>query len=121
MVILVKSIGALIIFVGALCILNPQAMKGLLSFWKAGKRVYAIGIIRLVFGILFLIAAPQCKEPWLIRVFGVLMLLSAFTIFFMGLEKIKGMFEWFDKRPLSVIRILALVAFVIGALIAYSA
>jgi hypothetical protein len=42
-------------------------------------------------------------------------------MFIIGLERAKSIIEWWQKQPVFVLRILALIVFFIGAAIIYSA
>jgi len=121
MILLVKLIGILMLCMGVIYILNPALMKKMISFWKQDKRVYAGGLLRLLFGVIFLWSAAQAKLPAVIYVLGILMLLGGVFIFIMRLEKIKRMLDWWDKKPDSISRLIAILILAIGALVIYSA
>lgn len=121
MVLLVKSIGVFLVFVGVLLILNPGTMRKMVSFWRQGRRLYAAGVIRVLFGMLFLSASSQARAAWVIYAIGILMLLGGMGIFIMGLDRIKAFLERVDKKPVPVLRLMALPVLVIGLLVIYCA
>ncbi|KPK38997.1 MAG: hypothetical protein AMJ78_09145 [Omnitrophica WOR_2 bacterium SM23_29] len=120
MLILVKLIGIVIVAMGIIFLLNPEAMKRVINYWGQGKRLYLVGILRLLIGVVLLLSASQCRLVGAIVTLGILVLLGGIIIFALGLEKVKSILDWWDKKPLSVLRLLALIALAIGALLLYS-
>ena len=121
MLVLVKGIGIVIAGMGILIFLNPKMMKQLIVFWRQGKRIYIAGILRLLFGVILLLAASQCRLVGVIVTMGIFMLIGGTLIFTLGLEKIKSILDWWDKRQPLAMRFMGLIAFGIGVLIIYSA
>ena len=121
MIPLVKLIGIFMASMGITVILNPNVMKKMISYWRQGKRIYIGGLLRAVFGTIFLLSVLQARLPEVIYVLGILFLITALIIFIMGLEKAKAVLGWWDKRPLFILRIMSILVLAIGALVIYSA
>ena len=119
--IVVKIVGIFIIFIGILYLLRPDVMKRLMEFIKKGKRVYFAGVIRFTLAIIFLLGASECYKKWIIATFGILFLISGLLIFILGPEKIRQIFEWYQKQPLLIFRVIAVIVLACGAVIVYSA
>lgn len=117
MVVIVRLLGALIVVLGIIFVVSPSSMKGYLSFWRKGLRIYWIAVLRLVLGSIFLLAAPACKGAMIITILGILMLLGGVLIFVMGQKRVNAIFDWFDNQPEITVRLWALIAFGIGYLI----
>ena len=121
MIIFVKLFGIAIVVMGIIFLMNPKALKQYISFWKQEKRLRIGGIGAILFGILFLMAAPQCRLAWLITVLGIWSLIKGVLLLAISQEKIYAYFDrWFDKS-ISVLRFLGLIALAFGALVIYSA
>jgi len=120
MLILVKLIGIIIVAMGIVFILSPEAMKRVINYWRQGRRLYLVGILRLLIGVILLLNASQCRLVGVVVTLGILILLGGIIIFALGLEKVKSILDWLDKKPLSVLRLMALIALAIGALLLYS-
>jgi len=114
-------LGIFIASMGLTIIFNPEVMKKMIAYWKQGKRIYAGGLLRALFGVIFLLSVPQARLAAVMYGLGILVLISALIVFAMGLEKIKVTLDWWDKKPSSMLRIMGLLAFAIGFLIIYSA
>ena len=119
--IVVGIAGVFFIFAAVVYLLKPNVIKQMMEFFKQGKRLYLAGVIRLILAIVFLLGARECKYMWVITGFGILLLVSGMLIFVIRLEKLKALIGWWQKRSVVVLRILALITLVIGAIIVYSA
>lgn len=121
MIVLAKLIGILMVCMGIVNIINPALMKKMIAFWQKGKNIYLGGLLRCLFGIIFLLSATQARIPLVIYVLGVIILLGALAIFTMGLKKMKAILIWWDSRPYSILRAIAFIVLIIGGLVIYSA
>lgn len=120
MLILARFIGIVITGMGVGLALNPKVFKVIINFWKQGKKVYIAGIVRLVFGTIFLLIAPACKLPAVISVLGALMIIGGIIIFLIGPVRMQNIFSWWEKKPPLIMRLMGLIALTIGALVLYS-
>lgn len=119
--VVIKVIGIVIIAVGILYLLRPNVMKYFMAFFKKGKRIYLTGLIRLSLAIVFLLGARECDITWVIVAFGILFMVSGLLIFMLGPKKIKPILEWFEKQPLLILRLAAIIALAMGGIIIYAA
>ena len=117
----IKIAGILIGAVGIVYLLKPDVMKWLMGFFKQGKRIYFAGVIRLVLAVIFLLGARECDITWVIVVFGILFLIGGLLIFILGPEKIRRILDWYQKQSALLLRVIAVIALAIGAIIIYSA
>lgn len=117
----VRIIAVVFILLGILYLAKPELVKRILEFLKQARRIYVIGVIRLILAVVFLLAARQCNVPWAIGVFGILLLVSGVMIFIIGDQKLKAWLQWWQKQPLLLLRAIALLTIVIGLLIIYCA
>jgi uncharacterized protein YjeT (DUF2065 family) len=92
-----------------------------MEFFKQGKRLYFAGLIRFALAIIFLLGARECDITWVIAAFGILFIISGLLIFTLGLEKLRAILDWYQKQPLLLLRVLALIALAVGAVIIYAA
>lgn len=119
--IVIKSIGILIVLFAILCLAKPMVMTGMFEFFKKGRRLYVHGIFRFVLAIIFLLGAGDCHYPIVIAVFGILLIIGGLLIFTMKLEKLKSIVNWWQNRSVVLLRGLAIITLVIGAVVVYSA
>ncbi len=119
--IVIQSLGIVFVLVGIVYLLRPDVMKWLMEFFKQGKRIYFAGLIRFALAIVFLVGARECKRFWVIFAFGILFIISGLLVFIIPLEKIKAYIGWWQKKSPLLLRLMALIALAIGAIIIYSA
>ncbi len=117
----VKIAGIVIAAAGIVYLLKPDVMKFLMEFFKQGKRIYFAGLLRLVLAVIFFLGARECDITWVIVVFGILFLIGGLLIFMLGSKNLKSMIEWYQKQSLLLLRVIALIALAVGAIIIYAA
>ena len=121
MAIIVKIIGIVFVFIAVVYLLRPDILKHMMEFFKKGRRIYFAGLLRFVLAVIFLLAANECRIPWVIITFGILFIISGLLVFTFGLKRLKAMIEWYQKQPFVLLRVIALIALAVGAVIIYSA
>jgi hypothetical protein len=121
MEILVRAIGVLIAILGLILVLTPKGIKAIFDFFAKGKRIYWVGLLRIAFGIIFLLASSVCRWPEVIRVLGVFFIIAGSLIFILGIRKVKSVLEYWSKKPPLLLRFLSLLAVAFGILIIYAA
>jgi uncharacterized protein YjeT (DUF2065 family) len=121
MEIVVKILGIIIIFLGIGYLLKPDIIKLLMEFFKKGKRVYFVAVLRFVLAIIFLLGASGCDQKWIIAAFGVIFMISGLLILILGPEKIRLIFDWYQNQPVLLFRIIAAIVLACGAVIIYAA
>lgn len=119
--VIIRSLGIVFVLIGVAYLLRPDIMKRLMEFFKQGKRMYFAALIRFVLAVVFLLGARECKWFWVIFAFGILFIISGLLVFIIPLEKIKAYIGWWQKKPPLLLRLMALVALAVGAVIIYSA
>jgi len=121
MLIFVKLFGVVIACMGIIFLINPKALKQYISFWKQGKRLRMGGIISIPFGIVLLIAAPQCRLTGFITVLGIWSIIKGVLLLTLSQKKMNAYLDWWLKKPILVIRFLFIIMLAFGLLLIYSA
>ncbi len=119
--IVIQSLGIVFAVVGIVYLLKPNVMKWLMGFFKQGKRIYFAGLIRFALAIVFLVGALKCKYPKVIIAFGILFIIGGLLIFVLGPEKIRRILDWYQKQPVLILRVIAVIALAVGLIIIFSA
>lgn len=117
----IRILGILIIIEGILFALKPELMRTVIVFFSRGRRLYIAGILRAAVAVIFLVASSQCKIPLVIMILGILFLISGFLVFTLGLERQKAYLNWWREKSPTVLRLAALIALLLGAVVVYSA
>ena len=120
MILLAQLIGVFVIAIGLAMVLRPQMLKGLIAFWAKEKQIYAAGIIRIMFGLIILLAAPQARWFWVVTIVGLLVLTKGILTMIMKPGTIKSILKWWSEQPTLIVRALAAVAMAFGMLLIYA-
>ena len=121
MVTFVKFLGIFIVGFGVAFFINPGIIKQFMAFWMSRKRLYLGAALSLLIGIIFLLAASQCRWRGFMVAFGILSVAKGIWLFVISQEKAISILDWWVKRPIAFLRIHALFAVIIGVLLIYSA
>lgn len=118
------AIAAFGLFVFALGLLGLIQPLGLMSVverpWRTRLGLYMAVMFRLALGMLLLAGAAYTRFPWVVGGLGVLSLLAAVAIPFIGYERLRRFVEWWMERPPGFIRGWAAVACIFGAFLIYA-
>lgn len=121
MLILVRLIGIVIACAGVTFLFSPKTLKEFMIFWTQGRRLYIVGILRLLIGIVLLSAASQYRLVGIVVGFGILFLIGGITLFILGLERCKDIIKRWHEKPIMALRLIALIPIIAGILLLYSA
>lgn len=119
MLITAKLIGVAIILLGVSILFLPDTFKKMVRFWKEGSRIYGAGAVRVIFGLVFFLAAPSSHLPGGAVAAGFLFVLAGAIVFMAGIEKIKALLTIWEEMPPMVCRLIGLIASVFGTLLLY--
>ena len=121
MILLIKLLGIAILVLGVTYLLSPDTMKQYAAFWTRGKRMHTGAALSTLIGIILLLAASQCAVSWIIALFGIMSIIKGIVLFVLGPEKAKARLTRWAEKPIAVLRMFAVLAIIIGALLIYAA
>ena len=117
---IVILMGGLICAGGLVILVSPDTIKRVMrSIMDRPFMVPAAGF-RIVFGILFLIAAPETHAPRYVQVLGVLFIIAGLLLLVIGRDRIIRLIELISAWPDPAMRAFSLVAFAFGASIVWA-
>jgi uncharacterized protein YjeT (DUF2065 family) len=119
--IVIKVIGTIITGMGLAYLIKPPILRGIMQFFVKGGRLYLAALVRFALAVVFLLGARECDITWVIAVFGSIFLLSGLLIFILGLERAKGIINWYQEQPTFTLRIVAAVVLAVGLIIVITA
>jgi uncharacterized protein YjeT (DUF2065 family) len=120
-VIVIKILGIIISLMGLVYLLRPDIIKKLMNFFKKDKRIYLSGVLRLALAVVFLVAARECRYPWIIFACGIIFLAGGLLIFLLGPERIRKILDWYEEQSTLIFRVIAVIVLVFGLIIILSA
>jgi hypothetical protein len=118
--IIVLVVGWLILLLGLLGIASPRSLVDAVLGMSSDTRFYVMVIVRIVVGIIFLVAARRCRVAWLVYLFGVIILLSGLILLFLGAGRLDEIINWFAARSDAALRSAYVVDVIIGALLIFA-
>ena len=119
MAITVSVLDVVIMLIGVIGFANPRSLIRLLGRWQSPSRFwFAVGI-RAVLGAVFLVVAPDCNAPLVVRLVGVVSIVAAIGILVLGRVRLDAFIEWWLRHP-GVLRVSVTGAIAFGALLVYA-
>ncbi len=115
----VLVIGALVVSESVLILIKPAVYRKLLKFFSYGRMLYIPAAIAIVVGVLFLIYARDCRQPWMIIVFGLIAAVKGLVIFLSKPKTFKDLLNWLGERSDTTLRLFGILALAVGVLIVY--
>lgn len=120
MVWFVVIVGILKIACCLITLVVPNFLRKAVGFVSIGSRLYLVGFLRLVLGVLLLILAYQVRLWGYVVTIGLLASASGLSIFFLALKRTKKLLQRLVNQSNLVLRLLAILAIAIWAVLIYS-
>ena len=105
-------------FVG---LLSPDVILRGVEGLKPSRRLYALSVARLAIGLILFLGAPSTAFPGLFRVLGALVMLRGLAIPALGPARVRTHIDWLQGRPPVLMRVLFVLATVLGGLLVWAA
>ncbi len=118
---LVAVFGGLLTLVGATGVVKPPTlMRRVTSLWQTGRGIHVAVGVRLIMGVVLIAAAPSCHFPEAVRILGIIALVAAVLIPFIGSKRLGAFIHWWVSSPPGLVRVSGLVATAFGAFLIYA-
>ncbi len=114
MVVIAAWIGLLIAGMGVGIFISPESYRWIIKKFIDQNWHYITVAIRVVVGVLFLLAAPYSNTPVYIGVLGFFFILAGIALLFIGRRRLKQIADWFLDQSDFMLRVLACVVVVLG-------
>ncbi len=116
----VALFGIAIILLGVLGLARPgNLIRLVLGAWQSRKGFYFSIGIRVVFGIVLLLAASQSRFPEVFRILGIISLVAAMVAPFLGFVRLQRFVQRWTKRSPGFIRGWSVMAAAFGVFLFY--
>lgn len=102
-------------------IVSPSGLTGAVRrvLEKSWGLPMAVGV-RLFLGVVFILVAPGTKYPVFFEIFGVLVIVAAAVLPFVGKERLRKLMAWVERWPALGVRLWLLVGMAFGAFVIYA-
>jgi hypothetical protein len=111
--------GGLLILAGAISFAVPGLRLVLERSMMTPTGLDAIAVLRIAIGLGFVLAAPASRTPWVIRVFGLIVIVAGLSTPWFGVARARALVNWLANTGPLLIRLDAVVAMAIGGFIVY--
>lgn len=118
--IVVLILGFIIFGIGIVVLISPSNLKKMIHVFLAKKWLSFATMIRILFGILFLLAASETRAPFFVLTLGILFILAGVVIPLLGTARIERLAHWWLGRSDGILRLWALFSIAFGAAILWS-
>lgn len=105
---------------GALGIVSPERLLGIVRRFQSPGGLYAAAAIRLALGATLWLAAPASRAPETLHIVGFIVFVAGLVTPFFGIERLGRVIDWWSARGLVFMRVWAGFALVFGLLLAYA-
>jgi hypothetical protein len=120
MALIVSLLGALLTLLGVFGFFSPQGFMLYVSSWQSERRLHLAIAIRLVFGVVLIMAAPSCRFSEAVRILGIIAVVAAVVGVFMGTDRLRALIEWWSRKSPAFIRVWMLAVIAFGAFLVYA-
>ncbi len=116
----VATVGVVIGLLALVGIVAPfRTLESIRSMRMPGRYYLAI-VVLLGLGVLFILAAVECRTPRIVRALGGLLLLSGGVVAVMGMDRSERVVEWWLGRSALVASLGFASAAVLGTFLVYA-
>jgi hypothetical protein len=120
MLTLAMVVGVAFMLAGVVVAVSPERLFSVAD-WASRRGRYIAVALRVVTGLVLILAAPASRSPTGFRVIGALMLLAGLVIALVPNDRWAEFIRWWTGEHRALYRASSLVAIVLGAFIAYAA
>jgi hypothetical protein len=121
MVLFVKVAAIAIIVYGCSLMLRPEILRKLARWAQKGNNLFLLNILKILFGILLMLASGHVAVPWVVMFLGALAAFTGALAFVVKRDLLTGLVEWIEGMPSRTIYVVGVVALAVGALLAIAA
>jgi len=110
----------LIVALGALGVVSPRRLLGVVRHFEGAAGLYAAAALRVMFGIALVLAAPTSRAPAAVRIAGWVILVAGLVTPLFGVERFRRLLAWWSARGPVFMRAWAGLALAVGLLLTYA-
>jgi hypothetical protein len=112
-------IGALVILASAISFAAPGLKLSLERSLMTPTGLYAIALMRIAIGLVFVFAAPASRAPRTLRVLGLIVIIAGLSTPWFGVTRARAVVNWLASAEPLFMRLDAVVGMAIGGFLVY--
>jgi hypothetical protein len=113
-------LGLIIIAAGIFGIARPERSFAMLLYWPAEVLLFVAVAVRVVIGMVFILAAPSCRFPRIMYAVGIAALIAALVIVLLGANRVQSVVQWWFRQPPLCVQSVYVGVILFGAFLVYS-
>ena len=121
MTLIVALLGALIVLLGLVGLVQPARFRSLFTSIESQTRFVIAIVTRLAMGALLWWLADELRHPHVMRILAVIAVVAAVAVLVVGRARLDRLIDWWLSKPDGVLRISALFAAAFGAYLTWAA
>ncbi len=121
MTLIVALLGALIVLLGLVGLVQPARFRSVFATMDGQTRFVLAIVIRLAVGALLWWLADELRHPHVMRVLAVIAVVAAVGVVIIGRERLDKLIDWWLSKSDGLLRVSALFAAVFGAYLTWVA
>ncbi len=110
-------VGFFILGISIAILISPVKLKRVLHIFLQKQWWRFAAVIRILIGILFVVAASETRAPSFVLAVGIMFILAGVAIPLMGSARIERLVNWWLESSDGTLRLWALVAAAFGAVV----
>jgi len=115
-----QFIGLLVLVQGLVGLLRPDGFVALVATLQVPPLIYLAAVVRVVIGVVLLLAASRSRSPMLMRGLGGLIVVGGALTPFLGVQFAQVVLRWWSEGGDGMVRAWATFALALGAIIVYA-
>ena len=113
-------VGYLIIAYCLVILVEPKSLRRTIDFLSIGNRLYLVGFVRLILGIVLLFLAGQTKFWGYVVTIGLLSAASGLSLFFFALKRTKKLLLRLRNQSNLILRLYAIMGLALWVVLIYA-
>ena len=114
------ALSILVVALGTLGVVSPQRLADLARRLLNPGGLVLAAVIRILFGVVLVFAAPTSRAPEFVRVIGIMSLVAGGMTPLLRVDQHRKVLDWWTARGSGFMRIWSAIALVIGFVLAYA-
>jgi hypothetical protein len=114
------TVSALITGLGLYGLARPHGLAAFASLWRTWPALWLAVVLRLVFGIALLNAAPSSHAPLVLRIIGILSVVAAIVLPLLGIERLRTLLDWWTRQSIALLRTWSAAAALAGTFLLWA-
>lgn len=120
MLILAFLLSLSVVVLGALGIVSPMMLLGVVRKFESPAGIYTAAALRIMLGVALFLSAPTSRVQEVVRILGIIIFVVGIITPLFGIERFRRLLNWWSERGPVFMRVWAGFALGFGLFLAYA-